>query len=254
MQENPLKALWRDDKTAINGWVTIPSGFAAEVMARQDWDSGTVDMQHGILGYQAAVECLTAISTTDKVPLVRVPWNEPSIIMRMLDAGALGVICPMVNTRQQAEQLVAASRYAPDGGRSIGPVRPLLTMGPEYVSRANQLIQVFAMIETPEAMENLDDIMTTPGLDGIYIGPSDLAMGLGFPPAFDPDNTTVMQAIDGILSTAEKHGLVPGIHCPSGGVAWTMSRNGFRLVSVANDWRILSTAAQDEIAAARGGD
>ena len=223
-------------------------------MARQDWDSVTVDMQHGQIGYQAAVECLTAISTTDKVPLVRVPWNEPSIIMRMLDAGALGVICPMVNTRQQAEDLVSACRYPPDGGRSIGPVRPLLTMGPEYVSRANELVQVFAMIETPEAMENLDDIMSTPGLDGIYIGPSDLAMGLGFPPAFDPENTTVMQAIDSILGTAEKHGLVPGIHCPSGRVAWTMSRNGFRLVSVANDWRILSTAVQGEIAAARGGD
>ncbi len=252
MQENPLKAHWREGKTAVNGWVTIPSGFAAEVMARQDWDSVTVDMQHGLLGYQAAVECLTAIDTTGKVPLARVPWNEPSIVMRLLDAGALGIICPMVNNRQQAEQLVAACRYEPDGNRSIGPARPLLTMGPEYVSRANELILVFAMIETNEALENLDDIMSTPGLDGIYVGPSDLAMGLGFPPAFDPDNATVMGAIDKILGAAEKHGLVPGMHCPNGREAWNMSRKGFRLVSVANDWRILSAAAQSEIAAARG--
>lgn len=129
MRENRLRTLWKNDQVAVNGWLAIANSFSAETMAHQGWDTLTIDLQHGVIDYQAMVGMLQAISTTATVPIVRVPWLEPGIIMKTLDAGAYGVICPMVNTREEAQRFVAYTSYAPKGTRSFGPVRALLYGG-----------------------------------------------------------------------------------------------------------------------------
>ena len=134
MRTNKLKTLWQEGKTVVNAWVTIPSAWSAEVMAHAGFDSLTIDMQHGLADYATALAMLQAVSTTDVVPLARVPWNDPAIIMRLLDAGAYGIICPMVNTRAEAEAFVGACRYAPRGYRSYGPTRAVVYAGADYLS------------------------------------------------------------------------------------------------------------------------
>ncbi|MCH7735699.1 MAG: hypothetical protein IH961_10865 [Chloroflexi bacterium] len=169
MRQNRLREIWGGGGHSINGWLGIPSSYSAEVMAHQGWDSLVVDLQHGVVDYQTAVTMLQAVSTTDVVPMARVPWLEPGIIMKMLDAGCYGIICPMVNTRAEAEAFVGACRYAPDGYRSYGPVRATLYAGADYQANANATVLALAMIETAKALENLDEIVSVPGLDGVYI-------------------------------------------------------------------------------------
>ena len=185
MRDNRLRTLWNADAPAVNGWLAIANSFSAEVMAHQGWDSLTIDLQHGVVDYQAMVGMLQAISTTDTVPVVRVPWLEPGILMKALDAGAYGVICPMVNSREDAQRLVAWTTYAPRGTRSFGPVRATLYGGADYPQHANETIVTLAMIETAKALDNLDAILSVEGLDAVYIGPSDLSLALGCKPAFD---------------------------------------------------------------------
>ena len=156
MRPNRLRELWNAGKPVLNGWCQLPDSISAEVMAHQGWDSVSVDLQHSAVSEAAAITMLQAISTTDAVPLVRTPWNEPGVIMRLLDAGAYGVICPMVNNRADAEAFVAACRYPPDGIRSNGPYRALMYGGGDYQAHANAEIVTLAMIETREAMANLD--------------------------------------------------------------------------------------------------
>ena len=239
MDKHPLRELWRESRAAVNGWVAIPDGFSAELMARQGWDSVTVDMQHGVTHYDSAIECLRAITTTAAVPMVRVPWNEPGIIMKMIDGGAFGVICPMVSNREDAERFVGACRYPPEGYRSIGPIRASLYAGADYISKAAELVVTLAMIETKEAMGNLDEIMSTPGLDGVYIGPNDLSIGLGRPPSLDTRDEVAMDAIIRIQERAEAHGIVTGIHCAVPGYATEMVERGFDLVTVGSDARFI---------------
>ena len=144
----------------INGWLQIPNSFTAELMANQNWDSLTLDMQHGVIDYSHAISMLQAISTTDVTPLARVNWNEPGQIMKILDAGAYGIICPMVSNKKEAENFVQACMYPPHGYRSFGPVRGLIYGGPDYANEANNEILKFAMIETKESLEKLDEIMS----------------------------------------------------------------------------------------------
>ena len=148
-------------------------------MAHQGFDSLTIDMQHGVVDYQVAVSMLQGISTPGVIPLARVPWNDPARLMKILDAGAYGVICPMINTAQEAEAMVQACKYPPRGFRSWGPVRASLYAGSDYGDHANDDIIVMPMIETAEALKNLDDILSVDGVDAIYVGPSDLTLALG---------------------------------------------------------------------------
>ena len=253
MRENRLRALWRDDKTAVNGWLAVPNGFSAEVMAHQGWDTLTIDLQHGVVDYQAMVGMLQAISTTPTVPVVRVPWLEPGILMKTLDAGAYAVICPMVNTREQAQQLVAWTTYAPRGTRSFGPVRALYYGGADYPAQADDTIVRFAMIETAQALDNLDAILSVEGLDAVYIGPSDLSLALGCKPAFDEVDPKVAQAIDHILARAQAHGLQAGIHNGAPEFALARSAKGFRFVTVSSDARILAAGSQQILGRMRAG-
>jgi len=251
MRENRLRTLWKSGGAAVNGWLAIPNGFSAETMAHQGWDSLTIDLQHGVVDYQAMVGMLQAISTTDTVPVVRVPWLEPGALMKALDAGAYGVICPMVNTREDAQRLVAWTHYAPRGTRSFGPVRALLYGGADYPQHANDTIVSFAMIETAQALDNLDAILSVEGLDAVYIGPSDLSLALGCRPVFDDVDPPVEQAIDHILARAKAHGLVAGIHNGRPDVALARIAKGFQFVTVSSDARLMAAGAQQTLAAMR---
>jgi 4-hydroxy-2-oxoheptanedioate aldolase len=244
MRANKLRTIWQQGGAVINGWLAIPNAFSAETMAHQGWDALTIDMQHGVVDYQQAVNMLTAISTTDTVPMVRVPWLDPGIIMKMFDAGAYALICPMVNNRADAEKLVAATKYPPLGNRSFGPIRALLYAGADYGQKANDEIVSFAMIETREALDNLDEILSTPGLDAVYIGPADLSLALGCTPKFDQDEAPVVEAIDHILARAKAHGVVAGIHNGTPEYALKMIEKGFQFVTIASDARLMAMGAQ----------
>ena len=244
MRTNRLREIWASGGAAVKGWLAIPSGFSAETMAHQGWDSLTIDLQHGVVDYTSMIPMLQAISTTATVPVVRVPWLEPGILMKALDAGAYAVICPMVNTREDAEKLVAYTHYAPAGTRSFGPVRALLYGGADYPKHANETIVTFAMIETARALDNLDDIMSVEGLDAIYIGPSDLSIALGCTPTFDDVDPKVAEAIDHILARAKAHGLVAGIHNGAPEKALERIAKGFQFVTIGSDARLMAAGAQ----------
>lgn len=253
MRENRLRTLWKSGGAAVNGWLTMPSSFCAETMAHQGWDTLTIDMQHGMIDDAALVPMLQAISTTDTVPIVRVPWLEPGVLMRALDAGAYGVICPMVNTREDAQKLVAYTHYPPCGTRSFGPLRAVLYAGVDYVQHANDTIAVFAMIETAAALDNLDAILSVEGLDAIYIGPSDLSLALGCRPTFDDLEPKAFEAVEHILARAKAHGVVAGIHNGTPEAALKRISKGFQFVTISSDARLMADGAQQVISAMRAG-
>ena len=248
MRKNKLKEIFKSGKFAINGWLQIPNSFTAELMANQNWDSLTLDMQHGVIDYPNAVGMLQAISTSKVVPMARVNWNEPGQIMKILDAGAYGIICPMVSNKIEAENFVKACMYPPDGYRSYGPIRGLVYGGPDYADEANNEILKFAMIETKESLENLDEIMKTPGLDGIYIGPADLSLAIGQKPSFDkPEGDPVYEVIMKILDHAKKNKLIAGIQNGQPEYAEKMIKKGFQLVTIGSDQRYMTAASKEAL-------
>jgi 4-hydroxy-2-oxoheptanedioate aldolase len=244
MKDNKLRNVWAQGRAAVNGWLAVPNSFSAEVMACQGWDSLTIDMQHGLIDVGALVPMLQAIQSTPTAAVVRVPWLEPSIIMKVLDAGARNIICPMVNTREDAQKLVQYTRYAPQGGRSFGPVRAGMIHGADYATAANDNIVVFAMIETKQGLDNLDAICSVEGIDAVYIGPSDLSLSLGCKPVFDDVDPPVAQAIDHILARAKAHGIRAGVHNGRTDVARARIAKGFDFVTVSSDARILIAGSQ----------
>jgi 4-hydroxy-2-oxoheptanedioate aldolase len=183
---------------------------------------------------------------------VRVPWNEPGIIMKCLDAGAYGIICPMVNTPDQAEQFVKSCRYPPHGFRSFGPTRAMLYAGADYPAHANDTILTFAMIETGEAVDNLDAILDTPGLDGVYLGPADLSQSMGGKERVDLTEPRMVAVLDKILAGCKQRKLVAGIHVQSPDYARGCVEKGYQFVTIQSDARLLAGACQAAIAIARG--
>lgn len=250
---NALQRLWAADEAVVNGWLALPGSLGAEIMAHQGWDSLTVDLQHGLIDYQVMVSMLQAISTTATTPVVRVPWLEPGILGKCLDAGAEGVICPMINTREEAQRLVAYTTYAPRGARSFGPMRATIRGAVQDTETTNRGITRFAMIETALALENLDDILSVEGLDAIYIGPSDLSIALGCAPAFDELEPKVSQAIDHILERTRAHGLVAGIHNATPKAALARAARGFRFVTAGADVGFMIAGGQGAVAQMRAG-
>ncbi len=254
MFRNPLRVLWDEGGAAVNGWLSIGSSFTAEIMAGQGYDSLTIDLQHGALDYADALGMLQAMRASGVAPLARVAWLDPGAIMKALDAGAYGVICPMVNSRAEAERFVACLRYPPLGLRSFGPTRVGFAAGPDYFDRANAEVVGLAMIETAEAMANLDAIVATPGLDGVYIGPADLTLGVTagrLAPGLDREEPEMVAAIDRILAAAKAAGIRAGIHCGGPDYAAAAIRRGFDLVTVSNDVRLLAAAAAASVARTR---
>jgi 4-hydroxy-2-oxoheptanedioate aldolase len=253
MRPNPLKRAFAEGKGLINGWLHIPSSVATEAMAHQGFDSLTIDMQHGLAMVESAIPMLQAMATTDVTPMARVPWNEPGIIMKMLDLGCYGIICPMVNSRAECEAFVGACRYPPLGYRSFGPTRVKMVAGADYAAHANDEILTLAMIETAEAMENLEDIASTPGLDGLYVGPADLSQSLGGKPGADFEDGPIPEALDTILKVAKANNLVAGLHNGSAAYARKMLDKGFQLVTVQSDLAFMSQAAAKVVQDIQGG-
>ena len=242
MRVNRVKELWEKEQVAIGGWLSIPSGISTEIMAHQEWDVLTIDMQHALVSVSDMVSMITAISTTDVTPFVRVPWLEPGIIMKALDAGSYGVICPMINTREDAERFVSYCRYAPKGTRSFGPGRAVLYAGNDYVRQANETILTLAMIETQKALNNLEEILKVEGLDAVFVGPSDLGLSLGYTPG-NHEEPVLLEAIEKILEKAKFSGKRAGIYTLTPVYAKRMINLGFDYVVISSDARMLTIQA-----------
>lgn len=246
MIKNRLKQLWAEGKPTINGWCSIGNPFTAEIMAAQGFDSVSIDMQHGALDYSSVLPMFQAMRASGAVLMARVPWMDPAIIMKVLDAGAYGVICPMTNTPEQVAEFVSYLRYPPHGVRSFGPTRAAFAQGPNIAHEANDEILAFAMIETAEAMENLDAICAVPGLDGIYVGPADLSFSLSngkLTPGFDREEPEVIEALKTIVSACKRHGIRAAIHCGSADYAARAIGWGYDMTTVGGDTRFLAAGA-----------
>jgi len=253
MRKNKVKQMMKDGKPVINGWCAIPSTASAEAMAHQGWDSLTVDMQHGLIDYSNALPMMQTISTTEVTPLARVNWNEPGQIMKILDAGSYGVICPMISNREQAEKFVQACMYPPKGYRSFGPIRGLMYGGADYGDHANEEILKIAMIETKESLDKLDEIMSTPGVDGIYIGPADLSLAIGEKPSFDkPESDPVYPVIMKILEHAKKNNIFAGLHNMTPEYGQKMIDKGFQFITVGSEQRFMSSGAKSVVEKLKG--
>ena len=250
MRQNEMKKLWREDRPALGGWLTVPSAFSAEAMAHQGFDWLCSDMQHGLIDYDMALAMLQAISTTATTPVVRVPWNDPAIIMKMLDAGAYAVIVPLVNSRAEAEAAATACRYPPQGIRSFGPTRAVYYGGLDYFAYANQEVCCIPQIETATAVENLDEILSVPGVDAVYIGPMDLSISLGLPPQMDGEAPEYAAARQRILEACQRHNVAPGIHT-SALAAPKRIAEGFRMVMVVSDLGALTRAVGEDLRSVR---
>jgi 4-hydroxy-2-oxoheptanedioate aldolase len=240
MRKNSLKALLEARQTAVNSWLSIGSSFTAEVVAHCGFDSVTVDMQHGLIDFSQAVTMLQAISTTDATPLVRPSGSTAVEIMRLLDAGAYGVICPQVDTADIARMVVAACKYPPEGTRSHGPRRGVLYGGPDYFAHANEEILVFVMIESRQAVENLDEILSVKGIDGVFIGPNDLSLSYGGGVGCEPQGE-VADVIESIRLKAVERNLIAGIFCADGDMTRRRIEQGFQFVNPGSDVSVLKS-------------
>ena len=250
MKPNPLRILWQSGRPSLNGWCGIGSPFTAEIMAAQGYDSITVDVQHGALDYSSLLPMLQAMRASGRVLMARVPWRDPGHIMKALDAGVTGVICPMVNSRAEAEEFVSYMRYPPIGQRSFGPTRAAVAM-PGYGVDSNSEVLALAMIETAGGVRHLDEIAATPGLDGLYVGPADLTLGTQngrLPPGFDREEPEMIAIIQRIVETAQKHGIYAGLHCSSAEYAQRAISWGYNMTTVASDTRLLAQGAAASVA------
>ena len=247
MRPNGIKQKWHAGQCVTLGWLSVSHSFTAEVMARQGFDALCVDLQHGTSEMGDVGKMLQGISQTDTVPVVRVAWNEPAAIMKVLDLGAYGVIVPLVNNAEEAAMAVAACRYPPVGMRSSGPVRAMHYGGPDYVAHANDEIVIMAMIETKQGLANLEAICATPGLDAVYIGPADLSFALGLAPRGDNPDPLHMATCDKILAAAHKAGIKCVMHCASAAFAAGAVKRGFDMVMLTGDLACMIAGAKMQL-------
>jgi 4-hydroxy-2-oxoheptanedioate aldolase len=217
-------------------------------MANAGFDWLGLDVQHGVIDYTTAFPILQAISTTPTMPFVRVPWNDPPTLMKYLDAGAYGVIVPMINTPEDAKAAVKACRYPPDGYRSFGPNRLNYYAGVFTPEEANREVAVILMIETREALENVEAIAAVDGVDGLYIGPNDLNQALGLPPRADPFDMPHFEAAERIRRACEANGIVPGVHTWGPAIASRWIRQGFKMVMLSNETAQIQAGVRAELA------
>jgi 4-hydroxy-2-oxoheptanedioate aldolase len=256
VRPNKVKALWKQGKAAVALWVATGDPYVAEIFAHSGVDAVVIDMQHGIaITPERVVECLRAISSSEAVPIVRVPWNDPAYIQYVLDAGAYGVIVPLVNTYEEAVKAGGACRYPPLGYRSVGPNRARLYGGPDYFSHANEEIICLVMVEDIRTIPHLEQMVRAPGIDGFYIGPSDLAVSMGLGPGSEQPDARHQEACRRVLEVAQAHGKVAGRHAYTGEEAARYLAQGFLFCPVGSDVRFLEVGAQAAlraVAAARG--
>ena len=244
-----LRDRWANGDATLGAWLSLPSVLAAETTARVGFDYVCADLQHGALDYADSVGLFQAVVVGGSTPIVRVPWNEPGVVGKVLDAGAEAVIAPMVNTQAEAAALVRFARYPPQGARSFGPVVAGIRAA-SYHATANDSVAVVPMIETVEALSNLDEILTVPGVDAIYVGPADLSLSLGLPPGNNDDASSFTDALETIVAACRRHGVVAGIHS-SGALTPRRLEQGFRMITVTADAVAMRIGLVAELDAAR---
>jgi 4-hydroxy-2-oxoheptanedioate aldolase len=253
VRPNTLKSKIAAGEPVLNAWCAMGSSHAAEAIAHQGVDSVTIDLQHGAIDFAAAFQMLQGISTSPAVPLARVPWNEPAIMTKLLDAGAYGIICPMIETEAEARAFVAACRYPPLGSRSYGPNRVSFYAGTDYAGQANREILLLAQVETRRAVENVNAILSVPGLDGVYIGPGDLSLSYGVAPSMDPTDAAVVQAMADVRERARSSGLIAAVHTDGAATARRRFAEGFQFCSLPTDVRLLIDAVKAAVRDAKSG-
>lgn len=231
------------ERTLVNAWMSLPDSYAAEIIGHSGVDSVTIDLQHGMIDVGMLIPMLQAVSATPAMPVVRVPDCNASLIMKVLDAGAYGIICPQVDSVEICQHFVDACYYPPLGQRSFGPSRGLLYGGTDYVDNHASEILPMAMIESREAVDNLVSILSVPHLKGIYIGPNDLASSYGFNPGGDipPELESI---IDNILQRVLAINKIAGIFCKDEQEAKVRAKQGFHFVTPGNDAGALRKAYQ----------
>lgn len=249
--DNTVRRLWQAGEAAFCGWMTSNHSLTAELFAKSAYDAVCLDMQHGAAELCDVPAIIQAIELHQAMPFIRLAELQAATIMKVLDMGAEGLICPLINTADDAAQLVAASSYPPLGGRSFGAVRGRMKGADDYLATANQQIIRFAMIETAQGLENVAEICQTEGLDGIFVGPSDLAIALGHNPGPDLSIEPVEEAIAHCLNVAKSMGKKAGIFCVSGTGAAARRTAGFDLVVPSNETLLMTRVLQQELATAK---
>lgn len=244
---DPVRERWAAGEAALMAWLSLEGPASAELIARAGFDAAVLDLQHGAATLEGAADVFRAVSLTNALPFVRLPWNDPAAIMRVLDLGARGVICPMVGSRAEAEALVRNGRYPPDGIRSYGPVRGAFGQERIQVDNAKDSILMFAMIETADGLDHLEEIASTAGLDGLFVGPADLSLAMGLDSFADLSDPRLLESLDAVVAAARRHGIVPGIHAPDPQRAKEMTARGFRLISCAVDADLLRAGAENAL-------
>ncbi len=251
MRPNPLRDAFANSTPALGCWLSIPSSVTSEVVGNVGFDYACIDMQHGLIDYSDMVPMLQGLSMSNVTATVRVPWNEPGIIGKVLDAGAMAVIVPMVNTGGECEAAMQRGMYAPRGSRSSGPIRAQPLEGPDYADVANDHVLIIPMIETVEAVENIDAILTTDGVQGIYVGPMDLGVSMGL--GRGTTDPSFFDALDHIAERCAAHGVVAGIHATPETTADRIAR-GYTMVTMHTDLAAMRLTLVDTLSLGRGGE
>ena len=249
MRPNPWLTALRAGDVTLGGWITNPSTINAEIMGSAGFEYVAIDTQHGAIDYTTMLPLLQVLAIGEATPIVRVPSCDSAHIGKALDAGARAVIVPMVNDRETCQAAMSFTRYAPEGVRSYGPTRAVLVEGDDYFSNASEQISMIPMIETVQAIDNIDEILDVPGVEAIYVGPADLSISLGLPPALD--SPALDEAIESIIEACARHGVAPGVHANSSLCAKRVTQ-GFRMVTVSADIVALRTQVNEDLALARG--
>ncbi len=244
MRKNIVKEKMGRGEPSIGTWVSSGSPLMAEVLSHAGFDWLTVDLEHNAIDMESLLACFYAISTTDTVPFVRVPWNDPQILKRVLDIGAYGVVVPNVRTPEEAERAVQACRYAPEGFRGVGSTRGRLYGGPDYLEKANEEIAVVLMIESTDGVRRIAEICDVPGVDALFIGPQDLASSLGVPGGYDNPHPDHKAAVRQVLDTGRRFNIPVGIHCSGPEEANRRIEEGFLWLPIVSDVRFLESAAR----------
>jgi 4-hydroxy-2-oxoheptanedioate aldolase len=250
---NKVREIWSRGGQAVGGWLQMSGALGAEALAGCGYDALVIDLQHSGTDFSDAAAMMLAIEHGSCEPFVRVRWNNPDEIMKLLDLGAYGIIAPMIETGEQAAALASAVHYPPRGARSFGPRRPLMRYGPSYFGRASDTIVSMAMVETERGIANLDDILAVDGLDGVFIGPADLSVALGGPPHPDSDEPRVVAAIATVRERTHAAGKRAGIFCANASFGKAKLREGFDLVTLTPDLAMLTAAARAAVATVREG-
>lgn len=249
MRINPLRDALSNSTPALGCWLSVPSSVTSEVAGKVGYDYCCIDMQHGLIGYSDVVPMLQGLSMSDTTATVRVPWNEPGIIGKVLDAGAMAVIVPMVNTAEECEAAMRRGMYAPRGSRSSGPIRAQPLEGPEYAEVANDHVLIIPMIETVEAVENIDAILSVDGVRAIYVGPMDLGVSMGL--GRGTTDPSFFETLDHIAERCAAHGVVAGIHANPETTADRIQR-GYNMVTMQADLLSMRLGLVDALSLGRG--